>query len=282
MPELRLPRRRYGPLAVVEAGQGEVVLLLHGIGSSADGFRAQLEALAPRRRAIAWDAPGYGASEDPDSAPGMDGYADAAAGLLQELQRMPAHVVGSSWGGVVATRLALRHPTLVRSLVLADSTRGSGVAPSRASAMRRRAGELAHTGRSAFAAARAPRLLSPGAPPALVDDVAEAMAAAVRMPGYGWVAAAMAETDHSAELRRIDVPTLVVVGEHDAVTPPSESRAIAGGIPGARLELVAGAGHLSHQERPTRFNQLLLAFLDEVEATSRARSATPSGGATTP
>ncbi|MEU0066529.1 alpha/beta hydrolase, partial [Streptomyces albidoflavus] len=106
---------------VTEAGtEGPLVLCLHGIGSSSASFAAQLAGLSPVARVVAWDAPGYGRSADPDTAPGLDGYADAAAGLIRA-RGGSAHVIGVSWGGVIALRLALRHPDLVASLVVADS-----------------------------------------------------------------------------------------------------------------------------------------------------------------
>jgi 3-oxoadipate enol-lactonase len=257
-------------LGVLEQGGGPPVLFLHGIGSSADAFARQFEALSDRYRCIAWDAPGYASSHDPVRPPGMDGYAESAAELLVGLDASPAHVVGVSWGGVIAVRLALRHPDRVRSLTLADSTRGSGVDPDRAAAMRQRGGALDESGSHAFAAARAPKLVSDAAPPALVDQVTASMASSIRNPGYRFAAEAMADTDHLADLGRIDRPTLVVVGEHDTVTGVDASRALAANIPGARLAIVPRAGHLSNQERPDHFNRLLAEFLDALEESTPA------------
>ncbi|RSN66662.1 alpha/beta hydrolase [Actinomadura sp. WAC 06369] len=237
------------------------VLCLHGIGTGAAAFAPLAGLLADRLRLIAWDAPGYGNSADPESAPGMDGYADAAADVLDELGLGRASVIGTSWGGVIATRLALRHPDRLSGLVLADSTRGSGTAPGKAAAMRARGGELAERGPAEFARARARRLLSPDAPAAEVERVAEAMAATIRMPGYGYAAESMAATDHGDVLGAVTAPTLVVVGEHDAVCPPAESRLIAESVPGARYIEIPGAGHLSNQERPESFAGAVRDFL---------------------
>ncbi|MFI6521153.1 alpha/beta fold hydrolase [Spirillospora sp. NPDC050679] len=247
-------------LHVERRGAGEPVLLLHGIGGCADSFTDQFADFAAEYRVLAWDAPGYARSADPEKAPGMSGYAAAAAGLLAG----PAHVVGVSWGGVIATRLAAEHPHLVRSLVLADSTRGSGRTEQGRAGMKARAADLERLGPEAFAAGRGPRLVSPDAPAELVDRVTAAMARSIRTPGYAYAAASMAETDHSDVLGSLDVPALVVVGDRDTVTGPAESEAIAAALPGARLELIPGAGHLSNQERPAEFNRLVLSFLKEV------------------
>jgi 3-oxoadipate enol-lactonase len=242
-------------------GPGDPVLLLHGIGGSADSFTDQFAALSAGHRVVAWDAPGYARSADPETAPGMAGYAAAAAALLRERGAAPAHVVGVSWGGVIATRLALDHPEVVRSLVLVDSTRGSGRTAEQATAMRRRAAELADVGAAAFAQARAPKLVSAEAPKELAERVATAMARSIRLPGYAYAAASMAETDHSDVLGRLSVPTLVIAGDRDVVTGVAESQAIAADIPGARLRVIEGAGHLSNVERPDEFNRLVLEFL---------------------
>ncbi|MFI6523763.1 alpha/beta fold hydrolase [Streptomyces uncialis] len=244
---------------------GSPVLLLHGIGSSAASFTGQLTALARHHRVMAWDAPGYARSGDPGARYRMDDYADTAAALLAALAPGPAHVVGVSWGGVVATRLALRHPALVRSLVLADSTRGSGRTPEGAAAMRQRVRELARDGVREFARARAPRLLSDQAPDAAVAAVREVMTASVRLPGYTRAAASMADTDHTAALPGLNVPTLVLVGEHDRITGVEESRTLHRLVAGSTLTVIPGAGHLANQEQPALFTALVAGFLAEQD-----------------
>ena len=235
-----------------------VLLCLHGIGSCAAAFEPQYP-LAERadRRIVAWDAPGYRHSPDPDHWFTLDDWADAAASLLDG----PADVLGVSWGGVTATRLALRHPELIRSLILADSSVGSGTSPERAEAMRARAGDVDEMGLEAFAASRSPRLVTDAAPPDLVARVAELMVDSVRQLSYRWACDSMADTDHRPRLAEIAAPTLVIVGSEDQVTPPRVSEELAAGIPDTELEVVAGAGHLANQEQPERFNDLVDAFL---------------------
>jgi pimeloyl-ACP methyl ester carboxylesterase len=177
----------------------------------------------------------------------------------------PVHVLGVSWGGVVAVRLARRHPHLVRSLVLADSSRGSGQTPEQAAAMRGRAQELRIRGAAAFAAERAPRLVSAGAADSLVDTVARTMAESIRLPGYGYAADSMAATDLTAELAAIRTPTLVLCGSEDTVTGVEESQALAGGIEDAVFVTLRSAGHLANQERPESFNAWLSAFVHIIE-----------------
>jgi pimeloyl-ACP methyl ester carboxylesterase len=250
---------------VVDAGTGPTVLCLHGIGSSSAAFGPQVGALRGELRFLAWDAPGYAASPDPAQPLDLDGYADEAAAVVRERAAGPVHVLGVSWGGVVAVRLALRHPELVRSLVLADASRGSGLSPEQAAAMRGRADELAEQGSAAFAAARGPRLVTDAAPAALVGRVVATMRDAVRLPGYAHAAESMATTDLTPELEKVDVPTLVLCGDGDTVTGIPESQALAGGIPDAVFVTLRGAGHLANQETPDAFNAWLSAFVQIIE-----------------
>lgn len=258
-------------LHAVRKGSGPVLLCLHGIGSSSRSFAAQLDGLADMATVVAWDAPGYGQSPAWDVPRGMDGYADEVAALLDDLGCQSADVLGMSFGGVVATRLALRHPGRVRSLILGDSTPGSGVSPDGAAAMRQRPSELRDVGPDAFAATRARRLTAPDASEELVVQVAQTMSQAISLTGYAHAAVAMADTDHSDDLQRIEVPTLVLVGEHDRVTPPELSRQMAAALPNASYVEVPDAGHISNVENPVVFNQLVRAFLS-----SRAPHASPS------
>lgn len=273
----------YGP------ADAPLLLCLHGIGSCADAFISQIPvAVRAGRRIVAWDAPGYRHSPDPEEEPGIDGWADAAADLIDHLladrddrderdeRKAPsddqdrsaeddadqrADVLGVSWGGVTATRLALRHPGKVRSLILADSSVGAGTSPSNAEAMRSRASALIDLGVETFARQRTPLLVNAEAPAELIDNVAEMMVDSVRMPSYQWACNSMAESDHAGDLPTITAPTLVVVGHDDQITGVRAAEVLADGIPGARLIVIEGAGHLANQERPEAFNDALVEFL---------------------
>lgn len=264
-------------VAVRVAGStGTPVLLLHGIGGAHTSFNTQIPALAATHRVFAWDAPGYGESDDPATPPDMAGYADTVRRLLDTLDADPAHVVGVSWGGVIATRLALDHPRSVRSLTLVDSTRGSAVSTGSAARMRSRIGELADVGAAEFARRRAPRLTSPHAVPAVTARVESTMAR-VRLPGYAAAAWSMADTDHGPRLPDIGVPAHVLVGRHDEVTGVPESRLLAERIPGARLRVIDG-GHAAHQEAPEQFTAAALDFFAEVDSAPRGHRTRTVGG----
>lgn len=246
---------------VEEAGeQGPLLLCLHGIGSSSAAFAPQLIELSAYVRVVAWDAPGYAKSTDPEGALDLDDYADAAAALIRE-RGVSAHVLGVSWGGVIALRLAARHPELVDSLIVADSSAGSGTDPAKADAMRQRAVELAELGPRRFAERRGPRLVSPDAPPHLVRRVVDTMAASVRLPGYAYAAESMAGADLRPEIPMIAAPALVLCGDQDRVTGAEASQAIAGALHKTAYVIVKDAGHLANQEQPEAFNAWVLSHL---------------------
>lgn len=250
---------------VQESGTGPTLFMLHGIGGSSETFARQFAGLHGLHL-IAWDAPGYGRSGDPSHPLDLDGYADAAAEVIRSRSDDgKAHVLGMSWGGVIAVRLALRHPELVRSLILGDSTVGSATSAETVARMRSRAAELDENGPVAFAAARAPRLLAPGASDDAVRDAAELMASSIRLPGYGYAAESMATTDHTPDLAAIRTPTLVLCGDEDTVTGRDASQVLAGGIPDGVFVTIRGAGHLANQEQPEAFNAWTESFVQITE-----------------
>ena len=265
---------RVSDVDVLQAGSGTPVMMLHGIGGAAESFAPQLTGLAHQHTVIAWNAPGYGNSADLPGEPTLDDYASAVLSVLRGLHAEPAHLLGVSWGGVIASRVALREPSAVRSLVLADSSRGSGRTAEGRAAMQRRVNELSSRGSAAFAQLRGPRLVAEGANAVVTKQVVDLMSR-VRLPGYRNAVRVMAGTDHSGQLGDLTMPVLVVVGAEDAVTGVAESREMAREIPDARLEEIPGAGHAANQERHAEFNHALLSFLAEADARARV----PGGAA---
>lgn len=264
-----LSRRTVGGLSVLEAGAsfaadgGRPILFLHGIGSSGDAFTSQLAHFGERRWCLAPDAPGYARSTDDHDIASLDDFVDHYLALMDGVGASQADVVGVSWGGVMATRLAAGHADRVHRLVLVDTSRGSGITPKQAAAMRERASTFEAEGVEQFSRARTPRLLSPSAPAELFDAVATIMIEAIRLPGYRQAVESMALTDNSKSLAAITAPTLVIVGSEDAVCPPSEAKMLVDLVPGAILRTIDNAGHLTNQEQPDVFNGIVGAFLEE-------------------
>ena len=251
------------PVAWREAGEGPLVLFLHGLGMTRTGWDAQLTAL-PDHRCVAWDLPGYGASP-PLAELTFPAMADAAAGLIDRLGG-PAHVVGLSMGGMIALHLALRRPDAVRSLVLADTSPAFGLDGTDPDEWK--AARLAPLEAGArveeFAEPVLRSIMAPDPDPAAVDA---AVASMLRVPVAGLMQsiAALPAHDVRAHLGAIAAPTLVVVGELDEETPPAYAEALAAGIPGARLAVIPGAGHYTPLEAPDALNALLRDHIGDVE-----------------
>ena len=255
------------PTAWREAGDGPAVLFLHGLGMSRTGFDPQLAALSDRRRCIAWDMPGYGASPPPAGELSFPFLAAAVAALLDRLELANAHLVGLSMGGQIAQHVALEHPDRVRSLALLDSSPAFGLDGTDPEEWQRlRLGPLEQGVEPAEVAEDVLRgVMGPNASDA---QVAEAVATMSRITAPALAASVRNVVTHDvrARLAEIAVPTLVVVGELDEETPLSYAEALRDGIPGAQLAIVPGAGHISNLEAPGAVNALLAEFLDRVEA----------------
>ena len=251
-------------IAYRRAGQGPPLVLLHGIGGNAGQWAHQLGGLAGEFTVVAWDAPGYGGSADPEGAWAMADYADHLAGLLDVLGLAGVHLLGQSWGGVLAQEFYRRHPERVASLLLVN-TFGAGMQPEaeRQASLEGRLRALETMTPAEMAARRAPLLVAPGTSAAVLAEV-EAMLAEIHPAGYRVAAIALAEADARDVLPRVAVPVLVVAGDYDTVVPPAASEALRDAIPGAGFAVVAGTGHLSSQERPDAFNALVRDFLRPI------------------
>lgn len=247
------------PVAWREAGSGEPALFLHGLGGSRTSWDPQLSALGAARRCVAWDMPGYGRSSGSPTT--LEDLADAAAGLISELGSGPADVVGLSMGGMVAQHLTLRHPELVRSLALLDTSPAFGMDGTTAQSwLQARLGPMEA---GATVEDIAPAVIGGIAGPnATAEQLASAVAAMRRIPDESLKAACAALVHHDVRdrLAQIDVPVIVLIGSADEETPLAYSRALAEAIAGAQLHIVEGAGHLSNIESPEQVNALLAQF----------------------
>ena len=255
------------PVAWREAGSGPLVLFLHGLGMTRTGFDLQLTALAREYRCVAWDMPGYGAS--PALAGGLSfaSLGDCVAGLIETLGEARAHIAGLSMGGQIALHTALRHPGRVRSLALLDSSPAFGLDGTDPEAWKRLRLDALDAGQTPASMAE-PVLRSIMAPDADAAAVSAAAASMARISADGLRAAVefLPTHDVRARLGEVSAPTLVLVGEHDEETPLSYAEALAHGIPGATLQVVPGAGHVSNLEAPDAVNAALRSHLAAVGA----------------
>jgi pimeloyl-ACP methyl ester carboxylesterase len=256
-------------LWVERRGQGPEVLLIAGLGDPAEAWQPQLEGLADRYRLTAFDNRGAGRTPMPDGPLSAATMADDAAALLRALGVPTAHVAGFSMGSAIAQELALRHPAVVRSLVLV-STYARPDALWRAQLdFWRWLAEVAPSERAFFEAfftwVYTPRAHADGS----VDQIIEE---AMAFPHQSSLEAFQAQVDvclaHDTadRLSQIGAPTLVLAGELDTILPPRVGHAVAAAIPDARFEVMPGEAHQPFQEVPDEFNARVDAFWREVEA----------------
>ena len=255
-------------LWVERRGTGPDVLLLAGLGDPAEAWQPQLDGLADHYRVTALDNRGVGRSPLPDEPLSTATMADDAAAILRALDVPAVHVAGFSMGSTIAQELALRHPEVVRSLVLV-STYGRPDALLRSQlAFWRWLAEEAPSERAFYEAfftwVYTPRAHADGTVDQLVE---EALAFPHQQTVEGFQAQVDACLAHDAadRLLRISAPTLVLGGEYDIVLPPRLSRAVAAEIPNARFELMPGEAHQPFQEVPDEFNARVDAFWREVD-----------------
>ena len=258
-------RTRHGAIGVLEQGGGDAVpiLFLHGVGSDKSVWRPQLAHFGGTRRAVALDYPGYGDSE-PAPGAGRDDFAAAMLAAMAALGIDRAHICGLSLGGVIAIAMHAAAPDRCASLVLADSF---AIHPDGKAIHQRSADASQAMPMRDLAEARVNLLLGSAATPELRAEVVETMAA-IDPEAYRIGAEAVWLADQRDEARAIGVPSLVLCGSEDRITPPALSEELAGLIPGARLEWIGDAGHLSNAEQPAAFNAAVERFLAEAERIS--------------
>jgi 3-oxoadipate enol-lactonase len=244
------------------AGRSPALLLIHGFPLDNHLWDAQLRGLAAEAHVIAPDLRGHGRSDAPAGPYTMEQHADDLAGLLDHLGIQGAVVAGLSMGGYIAFALWRRHPGRVQGLILLD-TRAEPDTPEGRKNRDVTAARVPQIGARGLAEEQAPRLLAPASLANLIlRQRTVAMLARQRVAGIVAALGGLRDrVDSRPTLPTITVPTLVIVGAEDALTPPTDARTIADGIPGARLAIIPGAGHLSPLERPRTVNAALRGFL---------------------
>jgi len=256
-----------------EAGDGELIVLLHGLGGSRISWEPQLAALSTAHRVAAWDLPGYGASAPlPGESVTFPALAHAATDWIAALHRTsafhdgPAHVVGISMGAMIAQYLAAWHPEYVRSLTLLSASPAFGLDGT--SPQKWQAARLAPLAAGQQPADFADRVLRSLAGPN-IDEAALAgqQHAMSRIGGPALQRSIECLITHDARplLAGITAPTLVMVGALDEETPPAYAHVLSEGIPHAWLQVVPGVGHLLNVEAPDVVNAAIARHLQHAE-----------------
>jgi len=251
-------------LAYVERGSGPVLLLVHGFPLDHSMWAGQIDALAARYRVIAPDLRGFGQSEGQDEKTTMQHFATDLAGLLDGLEiRESVTLCALSMGGYIALQFWMHYRDRLSRLILCD-TRAASDTPEGAQGRLALAETVLTEGSLPVADSMLPKLF---APQSLVSgaDYIEATKQVMASTLPTTVAASlrgMAERpDMTDELPNIELPALLLCGEHDVITPAAEMRDVAAAMPDSMFHVIYGAGHMSPLERPERVNRLLLEFL---------------------
>ncbi len=255
-------------LCVEFAGAGELLVFMHGVGGNRTNWRDQLPVFGAHFTAAAWDARGYGDSEDYDGPLNFKDFADDLVRVLDHFGATRAHIAGLSMGGRIAMDFAVRYPDRVRTLTLVDTHPGfSGLSEEDKNEFVRLRKEPLEAGKEPrdIAEPIARTLVGPNASEQALRRLVDSMAA-LHKHSYIKAVEATIRTERQQGLEGIAVPTHVIVGAEDRLTPPEVARDIAATIPNARLTIIDDAGHLPNIERPEAFDKAALEFLLEHKA----------------
>jgi 3-oxoadipate enol-lactonase len=250
-------------LGVEIKGSGPAILFIHGYPLDHSIWEAQVAALDDWMRIVP-DLRGMGQSDAPDLGYSMATYAEDLIALLDTLGRKEVVVCALSMGGYIAFELLRRARSRVRGLILVD-TRAEADSPEGKRARDVAMAQAREGGAEAIAETMLPKMLAPGTikeNPALTEQVRRMMAD-TEVPGILGALGAMRDRPDSTPLLKelAGIPTLVIVGADDQVTPPDSAKIIANGIPGAKLAIVSGGGHLTPLERASETTALVVEFL---------------------
>jgi 3-oxoadipate enol-lactonase len=267
MPEVTINGNEY---FYEEKGSGFPVVFAHGLTFDRHMWDHQVETLSSRYRCIAYDFLGHGGSSVGRGEYSLEDEAENLHALLAQWGASIAHLVGLSMGGMVGIRLALAHPEDVRSLALLDTSAEEEVAERRPQYEALAAASRA-SGPQSVVDTVAGFMFSQGFVQSQPEKVAAFKQQFIGINVEGLELATKAITRRTSVLERIaeiTVPTLVIVGGQDIATTPDKAQRIVERIAGARLETIAGSGHMTPIEQPESISQLLSEFLAEVDSPS--------------
>ncbi|HET6423992.1 MAG TPA: alpha/beta fold hydrolase [Planctomycetaceae bacterium] len=256
---------------LLDEGDGPVVLLIHGFPFDHSMWDAQRRALRDRYRVIIPDLRGFGRSGSATDPVSIPQWADELAMLLDAAGvNTPVTVCGLSMGGCIALSFAQKYATRMSGLMLCDM-RSVGESPEGKATRLKMAERVLAEGATVAAEAMLPRLFGPKTNedhPEIVDHVRNLiLTTSPRSIAAGQHALAN-RPDFTSFLPTISMPTLVIVGEHDAISSASEMKATAEAIPGAEFVSIANAGHLAPMENAVAVNAALETFLKRTAVRS--------------
>ena len=250
--------------------EGLPAIFLHGFPFNHSMWLGQLKAVGGFCRAVAYDTKGHGLSDVGDGQYSIEGHVDDLIGVLDALRIKRAVIVGLSMGGYIALRALERNPERFLAAVLCDTRSEADTNDAR---VRRFAGvkTVKLEGSAVFADTFVKAIFAQESfarKPEAVAMIHQIIESTPPLSLAGTLLALASRTDTTPSLGSIRIPTLIMVGEHDGVTPVDASRAMHERISGSTLHVIPGAGHMSNLENAEVFNERLVAFLKKVAAVS--------------
>ena len=251
-------------ISVDYSGQGEMVLFLHGIGGNKKNWKNNISFFSKQFLSVAVDARGYGDSDDYNGELDFNDVLDDLKKVIDFFDKDKAHIVGLSMGGQIATLFYNKYPSYVKTLTLCDTHFGlSNLSPAEIE-------KFINLRKEPLINGKEPKDIAPIVASTLIGDVNNKSAyeqlvnsmELLHKESYLKTIETSMRTEHRHVFKKIDVPTFIMVGELDTLTPPSMSKEIMKEIKNSRLSIIPNAGHLSNIENPKVFNQKLLEFLD--------------------
>ena len=251
-------------IAYRRAGEGPALVLLHGFLCDSRCWARQLAELSDRFDVIAWDAPGAGSSSDPPDPFTMADWSRCLAKFLDGLGIARAHLVGLSWGGVLAQDFYRRYPARVLGLILAGTYagwKGSLRAPVVEARLSRCYAD-SYLPPEVFVPRWVPEMFTDAVPRSVLDALS-AVLAEFHPHGFRLMARAVAQTDTTDLLPNIGARTMILWGDDDRRSPMSIAEQLRNAIPAAELHVIAHAGHVCNMEQPAAFNAAIRRFCSE-------------------
>ena len=251
-------------LNVRQWGQGEPLVLIHGLGANASLWVHQVRPFAERYRVIALDLRGFGRSSKPPNAEdySIELMTDDVIGVCRELDLPAVHFLGVSMGGFIAQTIALKAPDLVRSVMLCHTGFELGIPED---VMTERLEALKKDSMDKYAGLVASQALAQPADPFVEEWLREMIADNELEPYVHVLAGALAVFDLTDRVHEIRCPTIVVSGSEDRVIPPEKGQALSERIEGSEYHLIDGVGHIGYAEKPEAFNRVISGFLSRQD-----------------
>jgi 3-oxoadipate enol-lactonase len=264
MPQLTINNQK---INYAEAGHGLPLVLVHGFPLDNRIWQSQLAALSDKYRVITPDLPGFGQSQPPPKQPfTMESLADTLHAFLTQLKAIPCALAGLSMGGYMSFAYERKYPTTLKALILVD-TKAEADTPDGKTGRNKMIETVRTSGPPAIAAAMLPKMLTPQSIQSRPQLVAQATSIMESCPAQTieYALSAMRDrSDYRDCLPSVAEPTLIIVGDSDAITPPAVAESMNKSIPHSKLTLIKGAGHLSTMEQPEQVNQAMRQFLSTI------------------